>query len=108
MNRRGHKREKIIEFISTNPSVNVDEIVNVCGVTKDYANTVIKIFRDAKKAVNVSTSTPHSEESFDAHLYKKVTKLNEEIVDLQQDILGYRAVISYLEHKLEHSVANAV
>jgi DNA-binding transcriptional MerR regulator len=108
MNRKGHKREKIIELLVSKPDMTIKEISELCGVTKNYANVIIQGYKAAKSNESSFEQSLPFEEGFDAHLYKKVTKLNEEIVELQQDILGYRAVISYLEHKLEHSVADAV
>jgi DNA-binding transcriptional MerR regulator len=108
MNRRGHKREKIIELLVSKPDMTIKEISELCGVTKNYANVIIQGYKAAKSNESPFEQSLPFEETFDGHMYQKISKLNEEIEELKKDNLAYQAVIGYLEYKLEQTLADAV
>jgi hypothetical protein len=108
MKRRADKRAKIIELITNNPNASIREVAEVCGVTRNYANVIAQGYKAAKLDESPFEGSLPFEETFDGHMYQKISKLNEEIEELKKDNLAYQAVIGYLEYKLEQAIADAV
>ena len=107
------KSKQIRAFKEANPTASFDGIAVACGVNKHY---VYQVLHNAKKkAVKaVKAVKPVVTEGQDV-LRKEIKRLNEDLdgwrelylsahqalAQLEQDVIGYRAVISYLQGQLD-------
>jgi len=101
------KSKQIRAFKEANPTANPKDIAAVCGVTTAY---VYQVLHTAKKKAEKPVVTEGQET-----LRKEIKRLNEDLDgwrelylsahealgQLEQDIVGYRAVISYLQGQLD-------
>jgi hypothetical protein len=104
------KAKNIREFQKANPTASFDGIAVACGVNKHY---VYQVLHNAKKKA-VKAVKPVVSEGQDT-LRKEIKRLHEDLDgwrelylsahealgQLEQDVVGYRAVISYLQGKLD-------
>ena len=104
------KAKNIREFQKANPTASFDGIAVACGVNKTY---VYQVLHNAKKKA-VKAVKPVVTEGQDT-LRKEIKRLhedldgwkelylsaNEALTQLEQDVVGYRAVISYLQGQLD-------
>jgi len=107
------KAKNIREFQKANPTASFDGIAVACGVNKHY---VYQVLHNAKKkAVKaVKAVKPVVTQGQDT-LRKEIKRLNEDLdgwrelylssndalAQYEQDVIGYRAVISYLQGQLD-------
>ena len=107
------KAKRIRAYKEANPKANPKDIAAVCGVTTTY---VYQVLHNAKKkAVKaVKAVKPVVTEGQDV-LRKEIKRLNEDLdgwrelylssndalAQYEQDVVGYRAVISYLQGQLD-------
>jgi hypothetical protein len=105
------KAKQIRDFKQANPTASVDGIAVACGVNKTY---VYQVLHNAKKKKPVVSKemTPTEGQKI---VRKELDRLNEEaeswrdlyfsileeVDQLQQDAIGYRAVISYLQAQID-------
>ena len=105
------KAKQIRDFKQANPTAIPKDIAAVCGVTTTY---VYQVLHNAKKKKPVASKemTPTEGQQI---VRKELTRLNKDIDDwralylqtldeveqLNQDVIGYRAVISYLQGQLD-------
>jgi hypothetical protein len=101
------KSKQIRTFKEANPTANPKDIAAVCGVTTAY---VYQVLHNAKKKAVKPVVTEGQET-----LRKEIKRLNEDLDgwrelylsahealgQFEQDIVGYRAVISYLQGQLD-------
>ena len=104
------KSKQIRTFKEANPTANPKDIAAVCGVTTAY---VYQVLHTAKKKA-VKAVKPVVTQGQDT-LRKEIKRLNEDLDgwrelylsahealgQLEQDVVGYRAVISYLQGQLD-------
>ena len=102
------KSKQIRAFKEANPTANPKDIAAVCGVTTAY---VYQVLHNAKKKAVKKPVVTEGQET----LRKEIKRLNEDLdgwrelylssadalVQYEQDVVGYRAVISYLQGKLD-------
>ena len=100
------KAKQIRTFKEANPTAKPKDIAAVCGVTTTY---VYQVLHHSKKKKPVAPT-----EGQDT-LRKEIKRLNEDLdgwrelylasndalTQYEQDVVGYRAVISYLQGKLD-------
>lgn len=111
------KAKQICDFKQANPTASVDGIAVACGVNKTY---VYQVLHNAKKKA-VKAVKPVASEGQKIvreevkHLHEEIDKLQtfremdgefiaeirDELDRLNNDIVGYRAVISYLQGQLD-------
>jgi hypothetical protein len=104
------KSKQILAYKEANPTHKPSDVAKGCGVTTAY---VYQVLHNAKKKkLVVSTETPTEGQQT---LRKEITRLNididgwkelyfanlDELEQLNQDVIGYRAVISYLQAQLD-------
>ena len=104
------KAKQIRDFQKTNPTASFHDIARECGVKRTY---VYQVLHNAKKkAKPVAPMTPTEGQKI---VRKEIDRLNtesegwrdlyfsilEEVDQLQQDAIGYRAVISYLQAQID-------
>jgi hypothetical protein len=99
------KSKQIIAYKEANPTHKPSDVAKGCGVTTAY---VYQVLHNAKKKKPVVTQGQDT-------LRKEIKRLNEDLDgwrelylsaheslgQLEQDVVGYRAVISYLQGKLD-------
>jgi uncharacterized protein YgbK (DUF1537 family) len=105
------KAKQIRTFKEANPTANSKDIAAVCGVTTTYVHQVLHTAKKkAVKAVKPVVPTEGQDT-----LRKEIKRLhedldgwrelylsaNETLNQLEQDVIGYRAVISYLQGQLD-------
>ena len=105
------KSKQIIAYKQANPTHKPSDVAKACGVTTAYVYQVLHTAKKkAAKAVKPVVPTEGQET-----LRKEIKRLNEDIDgwkelyisasealgQLEQDVIGYRAVISYLQGKLD-------
>jgi chemotaxis regulatin CheY-phosphate phosphatase CheZ len=105
------KAKQIRTFKEANPTAKPKDIAAVCGVTTTY---VYQVLHHAKKKT-VKAVKPVAPTQGQDTLRKEIKRLNEDLDgwrelylsahealgQLEQDIVGYRAVISYLQGQLD-------
>ena len=105
------KAKQIRDFKQANPTAIPKDIAAVCGVTTTY---VYQVLHNAKKKTVKAVKPVVPTEGQDV-LRKEIKRLNEDLDgwrelylsahealgQLEQDIVGYRAVISYLQGQLD-------
>ena len=104
------KAKQIREFQKANPTASFHDIARECGVKRTY---VYQVLHKAKnKAKPVAQMTPTEGQKI---VRKELDRLNAEVdgwrdlyleslngvEQLQRDVIGYRAVISYLQGQLD-------
>jgi hypothetical protein len=105
------KAKQIRGYKEANPTHKAKDIAKACGVTTTY---VYQVLHNAKKKKPVASKemTPTEGQKI---VRKELDRLNEEaeswrdlyftafeeIEQLQQDAIGYRAVISYLQAQID-------
>ena len=103
------KAKQIRGYKEANPTHKPKDIAKACGVTTTY---VYQVLHNAKKKKPVAPMTPTEGQQI---VRKELTRLNKDIDDwralylqtldeveqLNQDVIGYRAVISYLQGQLD-------
>ena len=104
------KAKEIRAFKEVNPTASFDGIAVACGVNKSY---VYQVLHTAKKKA-VKAVKPVVTQGQDT-LRKEIKRLNEDLdgwrelylssndalAQYEQDVVGYRAVISYLQGQLD-------
>jgi hypothetical protein len=102
------KSKQIIAYKEANPTHKPSDVAKGCGVTTAY---VYQVLHNAKKK---AVKKPVVSEGQDI-LRKEIKRLNEDLdgwrelylssaealTQYEQDVVGYRAVISYLQGKLD-------
>jgi chemotaxis regulatin CheY-phosphate phosphatase CheZ len=105
------KAKQIREFKEANPTYAVQAIADECGVKKSY---VYQVLHNAKKKAVKAVKPVIPTQGQDV-LRKEIKRLNEDLDgwrelylsahealgQLEQDVVGYRAVISYLQGQLD-------
>ena len=105
------KSKQIRAFKEANPTASFDGIAVACGVNKHY---VYQVLHNAKKKA-VKAVKPVAPTQGQDTLRKEIKRLNEDLdgwrelylassealTQYEQDVVGYRAVISYLQGKLD-------
>ena len=105
------KSKQIRGYKEANPTHKPSDIAKACGVTTSYVYQVLHNAKK-KKLKPVAETTPTEGQKI---VRNEVARLNKDIDDwrslylasidefeqLQQDIIGYRAVISYLQGQLD-------
>jgi hypothetical protein len=106
------KSKQIIAYKEANPTHKPSDVAKACGVATAYVYQVLHKAKNktAKKPVAPMTPTEGQKivrEELD-RLHAEIANLtileevNDEIIEqLQNDIIGYRAVISYLQGQLD-------
>jgi Zn-dependent metalloprotease len=112
-----NKAQQIRGYKEANPLHKANDIAKACGVTKAYVYQVLH--NDKKKAKKVKPVVPTEgqkvvrkeierlhEEIANWQILNEVNDdhiigLEEEISQLKNDVIGYRAVISYLQGQLD-------
>jgi len=100
------------EYLSKNPNATADDLVEHCGFKKSYAivfmheykRKSVKKTRTVKKDVEVVKNPTHGAEVLRKELAKahdRIDELEIHLSTLIHQAIGYRAVISFLEDKLE-------
>ena len=105
------KSKQIRAYKEANPTYKPSDIAKACGVTNAYVYQVLhSAKKKAAKAVKLVVPTEGQET-----LRKEIKRLNEDLDgwrelylsaheslgQLEQDVVGYRAVISYLQGQLD-------
>ena len=105
------KAKQIREFQKANPTASFHDVARECGVKRTYVYQVLHhAKKKAVKAVKLAVPTQGQDT-----LRKEIKRLNEDLDgwrelylsahealgQLEQDIVGYRAVISYLQGQLD-------
>jgi hypothetical protein len=102
------KSKQIRAYKEANPTHKAKDVAKACGVTTAYVYQVLHSAK--KKAVKPVVPTEGQET-----LRKEIKRLHEDLDDwqklyisasesldqLEQDVIGYRAVISYLQGQLD-------
>lgn len=102
------KAKQIRACKEANPTHKASDIANACGVTTTYVHQVL--YKVKNKAVKLVAPTEGQDT-----LRKEIKRLNEDLDgwrdlylstnealdQLEQDVVGYRAVISYLQGQLD-------
>jgi hypothetical protein len=105
------KAKQIRAFKEANPTAIPKDIATVCGVSTTYVYQVLHHAKK-KKAKEVAKATPTDGQKI---VRNEVNRLHKDIDDwralylqaldeveqLNQDVVGYRAVISYLQGQLD-------
>jgi chemotaxis regulatin CheY-phosphate phosphatase CheZ len=105
------KSKQIREFQKANPTYTAQAIADECGVKRAY---VYQVLHSAKKKT-VKAVKPVAPTEGQETLRKEIKRLNEDLDgwkelylsanealdQLEQDVVGYRAVISYLQGQLD-------
>jgi hypothetical protein len=105
-----NKAKQIRAYKEANPTHKPSDIAKACGATTTY---VYQVLHSAKKKKPVASTEAPTEGQ--QTLRKEITRLNididgwkelyfgnlNELEQLQQDVIGYRAVISYLQGQLD-------
>lgn len=105
-----NKAKQIRAYKEANPTHKSSDVAKACGVTTTY---VYQVLHAAKKKKPVASTEAPTEGQ--QTLRKEITRLNtdidgwkelyfgnlDELEQLQQDVIGYRAVISYLQAQLD-------
>lgn len=103
------KAKQIRAYKEANPTHKASDIAQTCGVTTTYVHQVL---HKAKNKKSVAEMTPTDGQKI---VRKEIDRLNtesegwrelyfsvlEEVGQLQQDAIGYRAVISYLQAQID-------
>ena len=104
------KAKQIREFQKANPTASFHDVARECGVKRTY---VYQVLHTAKKKA-VKAVKPVVTQGQDI-LRKEIKRLNEDLdgwrelylssndalAQYEQDVIGYRAVISYLQGQLD-------
>ena len=105
------KAKRIRAYKEANPTAKPSDIAKACGVTTAY---VYQVLHSAKKKA-VKAVKPVAPTQGQDTLRKEIKRLNEDLdgwrelylassealTQYEQDVVGYRAVISYLQGKLD-------
>jgi len=106
------KSKQIRAYKEANPTAKPKAIGEACGVTTTYVYQVLHNAKRKKKPVASKEMTPTEGQKI---VRSELTRLNKDIDDwrslylqtldeveqLNQDVIGYRAVISYLQGQLD-------
>ena len=102
------KSKQILAYKEANPTHKPSDVAKGCGVTTAY---VYQVLHNAKKKAVKKPVVTEGQET----LRKEIKRLNEDLdgwrelylssadalVQYEQDVVGYRAVISYLQGQLD-------
>lgn len=105
------KAKQIREFQKANPTASFHDIARECGVKRTY---VYQVLHNAKKKTVKAVKPVVPTQGQDV-LRKEIKRLNEDLdgwrelylasndalAQYEQDVIGYRAVISYLQGQLD-------
>ena len=105
-----NKAEQIRAYKEANPTHKPSDVAKACGVTNAYVYQVLHSAKKKAKKLKLVVPTEGQET-----LRKEIKRLNEDldgwkelylstndtIYQLEQDVIGYRAVISYLQGQLD-------
>ena len=105
------KAKQIREFQKANPTASFHDIARECGVKRTY---VYQVLHNAKKKAVKAVKSVVPTQGQDI-LRKEIKRLNEDLdgwrelylasndalAQYEQDVIGYRAVISYLQGQLD-------
>jgi sugar-specific transcriptional regulator TrmB len=108
------KAKQIREFANNNTSATPQEIADACGVTRIYVYQVLHKMKN-KKIKAIKSMKPVAPTQGQDVLRKEIKRLNEDLdgwrelylssaealTQYEQDVVGYRAVISYLQGQLD-------
>ena len=107
------KAKRIRAYKEANPTVKPSDIAKACGVTTAYVYQVLHSAK--KKAVKAVKAVKPVVSEGQNTLREEIKRLNEDLdgwrelylassealTQYEQDVVGYRAVISYLQGKLD-------
>jgi hypothetical protein len=106
-----NKTQQILKYKEANPTHKPSDIAKACGVKNTY---VYQVLNNAKKKAKKDLK-PVAPTEGQLTLRKEIDRLNKEIEEwrsmfydnlealgqLEQDVIGYRAVISYLQGQID-------
>ena len=102
------KAKKIRAFKEANPKATFDEIAKGCGVNRTYVYQVLHVAKKKIAKPITPTAGQHIVRDELNRLHAEIANLvildevNAGIIEqLKSDIIGYRAVISYLQGQLD-------
>ena len=106
-----NKTQQILKYKEANPTHKPSDIAKACGVKNTY---VYQVLNNAKKKAKEDLKPVVPTEG-QLTLRKEIDRLNKEVEEwrgmffenletlgqLEQDVIGYRAVISYLQGQID-------
>jgi uncharacterized protein (DUF2164 family) len=96
--------QRIRDYKTANPDAAVKEIADAVGTTPVYVYQVLAV--PAKKAAAKPTAkaSPTNTVSVKEHeaVVRRLAEQTAEVMDLEEEIVGLRAIVKYLEEKLDY------
>lgn len=97
--------QRIRDYKAANPNASANEIADAVNTTAVYVYQVLAV--PAKKAAAKPTpkAAPASTVSIKEHeaVVRRLAEQTAEVMDLEEEIVGLRAIVKYLEEKLEET-----
>ena len=101
--------QRIRDYKAANPNASANEIADAVNTTAVYVYQVLAV--PAKKAAAKPIAkptpkpTPASTVSIKEHeaVVRRLAEQTAEVMDLEEEIVGLRAIVKYLEEKLEET-----
>ena len=93
-------KSRVEEFKAANPSATAKEVAKALGTSSVYVHQILKPKKVKKPTEVIRKEIIEGQQV----LRKEILSLNkqiEKIAQLENDIVGYRAVISYLQGRLD-------
>jgi hypothetical protein len=101
-------KSQVLAFRNANPSAAIEDIAKACNTSKPYVYQCLNDYKKpnkAKKAKAVNVKPPIAPATVPAKdheiVQKSLVAASIEIMDLEQEIVGLKAVIKYLEQRLD-------
>ena len=91
------------DFLAKNPSATTKDLVEKLGFGKAYANTFMYVHKKTMQISNLEDPSKGQKVVRDelVNAFKHIEFLETQLANLEHQTIGYEAVISYLEHKLD-------
>jgi len=89
--------------LEKNPNATANDLVEKLGFGKAYANTFMHVHKKIMQSNNLEEPSKGQKVVRDELVmaFKRIEFLETQLANLEHQAIGYEAVISYLEHKLD-------
>jgi len=89
--------------LEKNPNATANDLVEKLGFGKAYANTFMHVRKKTMKSNSLDEPNKGKEVVRNelVNAFKHIEFLETQLANLEHQAIGYEAVISYLEHKLD-------
>ena len=98
--------KRIRDYKEANPNASVKEVASAVGTSLPYVYQVLLPTQKKEKKDKVAApkTTPANTVSIKEHeaVVRRLAEQTAEVMDLEEEIVGLRAIVKYLEDKLDY------